>query len=56
MSVEITCDKNIRDSLKRALEAKERGRGKKGEKGEKGEWSWWVASPLDNHGTMPVVR
>ena len=26
-----------RDSLERALEAKERGRGHKGEKGEKGE-------------------
>ena len=41
------------NSMERAIEAKERGRGKKG---EKGELSWWVASLLDHHGTMPAVR
>ena len=47
-----------KDSLGRALEATERRRkqGKKEELGEFGKWSWWVSSPPDHHGTMPVVR
>ena len=43
-----------RDSLERALEAKKRRRRESRERRE--SVSWWVASPLDHLGTMPVVR